>query len=346
VPSLPRAIRPSTISDVARTAGVSVGTVSNVLNNPSIVAKTTRQQVEAALRATGFVRDARARSLSGALGTTVGCVLLDLANPYFAALARGIEDGLADRGCVAIMCSSDVDPARESRALHALLENRVRGVILNAVETVPPELDGILATGVPVALLDNPGLRDDVCSVTSDNVTGGRQVADHLLDLGHDRIALLRHEHHVPALEDRILGAYQAATARGLRPELVFRDVYFSSTRDDGEAGQAIDTALATPSPCTAVVCYNDMSALTVLAELHGRGIRVPAEMSVVGYDDLPFARLVGPALTTVRQPIHRLGRAAAELVLAESEPGHLHQQVVFTPELVVRASTTAPTKT
>jgi len=343
VSHLPRALRPSTISDVARAAGVSVGTVSNVLNNPSIVARSTRQQVEAAMRATGFVRDARARSLSGALGSTVGCVLLDLGNPYFAEIARGIEDGLGEQGCVAIMCSSDVDAARLSRCLHTLLENRVRGVILNAVESVPSELDAILETGVAVVLLDNPGLREDVCSVTSDNLTGGRLAAEHLLDLGHRRIALIRHDLRVPALEDRVAGAHEAAAARGLKPESVFRDVVFGPSRRGAAPGPVVDAALAGDDPCTAIVCFNDMSALSVLAELRDRGISVPTEMSLVGYDDLPFARLLSPGLTTVRQPTHGLGRAAAHLVVAEAEPGHQHRQVLFTPQLVVRESSAAP---
>jgi LacI family transcriptional regulator len=343
VSRVPRAVRPTTISDVARAAGVSVGTVSNVLNNPSIVARTTRQQVEVALRATGFVRDARARSLSGSPGTTVGCVLLDLANPYFAEIARGIEDGLGERGCVAIICSSDVDAARLSRCLHTLLENRVRGVILNAVEEVPAELDGILETGVAVVLLDNPGLRSDVCSVTSDNVTGGRLVAEHLLDLGHRRIALLRHERQIPALDDRVNGAYEAASARGLEPAQVFRDVFFGPADETDGAGQAVDAALAGDDPCTAFVCYSDTAALNVMAELRDRGVAVPDQMSVMGYDDLPFARLLSPALSTVRQPTHSLGRAAAHLVLAEAEPGHQHRQILFTAELIARESTAPP---
>lgn len=342
VSRVPRALRPTTISDVARAAGVSVGTVSNVLNNPSIVARTTRQQVETALRATGFVRDARARSLSGSPGTTVGCVLLDLANPYFAEIARGIEDGLAERGCVAIICSSDVDAARLSRCLHTLLENRVRGVILNAVEAVPTELDAILETGVAVVLLDNPGLRSDVCSVTSDNVTGGRLVAEHLLDLGHRRIALLRHERQIPALDDRVSGAHEAAIARGLDPAEVFRDVYFGAADETDGAGQAVEAALA-DEPCTAFVCYSDTAALNVMAELRDRNVAVPGEMSVMGYDDLPFARLLAPALSTVRQPTHSLGRAASHLVLAEAEPGHQHRQILFTAELVARESTAPP---
>jgi LacI family transcriptional regulator len=340
VSDLPRAVRPTTISDVARAAGVSVGTVSNVLNNPSIVARSTRQQVEAALRATGFVRDARARSLSGAPATTIGCVLLDVSNPYFAQLARGVEDALADRGCVAIICSSDFNPSRLSRCLRTLLENRVGGMILNAVDAVPSELDAILGTGVPVVLLDNPGLRDDVCSVTSDNLTGGRLVAEHLFDLGHRRIALLRHPLRIPVLEDRITGAHQAATARGLQPDLVFRDVPFEPSRPEGEVAPAVDAALAGPSPCTALVCFNDLTALDALAELHRRDVPVPDAMSVVGYDDLPVARLLLPALTTVHQPTNLLGRAAAELVLAETEPDHQHRKAVFTPELVIREST------
>ena len=334
--------RPASIADVAREAGVSVGTVSNVLNTPHIVAKLTRQRVETALRTTGFVRNAAARSLTGAPGSTVGCVVLDLSNPYFAAVARGLEDGLTARGCLAIICSSDIDADRQSRCMQTLLENRVRGIVLNAVPAVLPELEAMLRAGVPITLLDNPDFDLDVCSVSSDNQTGGLQAAGHLLDLGHRRIALLRHELDIPPLQDRILGARRAAVDRGLEPDAVFREIVVRSSARDRLAGFIIDDMLAGAS-CTAALCYNDMTALAVLAALRERDITVPDQVSVIGYDDLDFAGLLFPALTTVRQPTYRLGRAAAELVLSEGEPRHRHRKALLVPDLVVRASTAPP---
>jgi LacI family transcriptional regulator len=335
--------RPANIAGVARLAGVSVGTVSNVLNNPHLVSAVTRERVEAVLRRTGFVRNAAARQLTGAPSASVGCVLLDLSNPYFAEIARGLEDGLAEQGCLAIMCSTDVDTKREQHYLQLLLETRVRAVVLNSVEAAPTGLDAFLEKGIPVVLLDNPRQRRDLCGVGSDSVAGGRLAADHLLDLGHRRIALLRHDVGVPALRDRVTGVHEAVSARGLQPWDVLTEVYLEPPGHHGDPGPALDSALAGPDPCTAFLCYNDMAALKLLSGLRDRGISVPGDVSVVGYDDLAFARLLSPALTTIRQPTYDLGRAAARLVLAEARPGHVHRQAAFTPALVVRGSTGPP---
>lgn len=335
--------RATNMADVARQAGVSVGTVSNVLNNPQLVAAPTRERVEQVLRRTGFVRNAAARQLTGVISSTVGCVLLDLSNPYFAEIARGLEDGLAEAGCLAIMSSSDVDADREQRALQMLLEAGIRALVLNSLEDAPAGIDQFAAKDIPIILLDNARSRTDLCTVASDGVAGGRLAADHLLDLGHRRIALLRHDPGVPSLADRKAGSRQAAQARGLDPERTFLDVALQPPAHHGDPEPALDQALRGPDPCTAFLCYNDMAALTVLSGLRRRGLSVPGDLSVIGYDDLAFAALLSPGLTTVRQPTYDLGRAAAGLVLAEAAPDHVHQQLTFAPSLVVRGSTAPP---
>lgn len=335
--------RPGNIADVAKLAGVSVGTVSNVLNNPHLVSAATRERVEVVLRQTGFVRNAAARQLTGAPSASVGCVLLDLSNPYFAEIARGLEDGLAEQGCLAIMCSTDVDAKRERHYLQLLLETRVRAVVLSSVDAAPTGLEPFREKGIPVVLLDNLRQPADLCGVATDCVAGGRLAADHLLDLGHRRIALLRHEVDIPSLRDRLTGVHEALAARGLRPQDVFTEVYLEPPGHHGDPGPALDSALAGPDPCTAFLCYNDMAALKLLSGLRDRGVSVPGDVSVVGYDDLAFARLLSPALTTIRQSTYELGRAAARLVLAEARPGHVHRQASFTPALVVRESSGPP---
>jgi LacI family transcriptional regulator len=273
----------------------------------------------------------------------VGCVLLDLSNPYFAEIARGIEDGLAEQGCLAVMCSSDVDTKRERRYLQMLLETRVRAVLLNPVEASPDGLAQLRDNGIPVVMLDNPRAGDDVCGVSTDGVTGGRLAAGHLLDLGHRRIALLRHDVDLAALGDRVDGVRQAVVERGLDASDVLTDVYLEPPGHHGDPGRAIDDALAGPDPCTAFLCYNDMSALRILTGLRDRGLSVPGDVSVVGYDDLAFARLLAPALTTIRLPAYDLGRAAARMVGAEARPRHEHRRLTFAPSLVVRGSTGPP---
>lgn len=331
--------RPRTIADVARLAGVSVGTVSNVLNNPQRVSAARRRRVEEVLLATGFVRNAAARRLNGAPSTTVGCLLIDLSNPFFAEVARGVEDALAEQDCLITVRSTDVDVRRQERYLHLLLESQVRAVILSPV-TADTDLRALTGRGVPVVLLDDTARRPDACSIATDGVMGGRLAAGHLLDLGHRRIALLRHPGTVPSLNDRLLGARLAVGERGLDPDEVFTEVALDPPDHDGDPGAAIDRALAGERPCTAFLCYNDMAALSTLTGLRDRGLSVPTDVSVIGYDDLVFADRLSPALTTVRQPTYELGRGAARLALAEGDPGHRHEHVRLTPSLVVRAST------
>jgi LacI family transcriptional regulator len=345
-PAAARAVsrsRPTNMTDVARLAGVSVGTVSNVLNNPQLVAGPTRERVERVLRRTGFVRNAAARQLTGVMSSTVGCVLLDLSNPYFAEIARGLEDGLAEGGCLAIVASSDVDAEREQRALQMLLEAGIRALVLNSLDNSPIGIAQFVAKDIPIILLDDARRRSDLCTVASDCVAGGRMAADHLLDLGHRRIALLGPHLDIPSLVDRNVGSRAAAQARGLEPGQVFVDVSLQPPDHHGDPGPAIERALSGPEPCTAFLCPNDMAALTVLTGLQRRGLSVPRDVSVVGYDDLAFAALLSPGLTTVRQSTYDLGRAAAGLVLAEAERDHVHQQLTFAPTLVVRGSTAPP---
>ncbi len=339
----PRTRRPSSVQDIARAAGVSVGTVSNVLNNPHLVAAGTRARVEAALRSTGFVRNAAARQLKGLPSAIVGCLVLDLSNLFFAEIARGIEDRLEEEGCIVNLCSSDLKREREEQYLRVLQEVRVRGVILGTLDPAGSGLRDLVARDIPVVLLDAPRSGLPVCAVTVDNLAGGRAVAEHLLAQGHRRIALLDGGILVPSVSDRITGARQAVLARGLDPDQVFRKVSLGPPAHAGTPGPAIDAALAHPDPCTAFLCYNDMAALSIMLGLRERGLAVPGDVSVAGYDDLRFTSMVTPALTTVRQPTYEFGRAAADLLFAEGEPDHEHREVLFTPELVVRESTAPP---
>jgi LacI family transcriptional regulator len=324
-------------------AMVSIGTVSNVLNNPGVVATATRVRVEDAMRQTGFVRNSAARQLKGLPSPVVGCVVLDMSNLFFAEIARGIEDRLAESGCLVTMCSSDLKRDREEQYLSLFREIRVRGVILNSMDPPRSSVDRFLSDGIPVVLLDTPGHRPDVCALAVDNLAGGRLAGEHLLELGHRRIAILDGGILVPSVRDRIQGAREAAASRGLDPDDVFVNVSLVPPAYQGSPDLVIETALSGTRPCTALLCYNDMAALTVVQGLRERGISVPGQVSVVGYDDLRFAATLDPPLTTVRQATHAYGWTAADLLLSEAEAGHEHRQTTFTPELVVRRSTAPP---
>lgn len=328
-----------TIREVARLAQVSLGTVSNTLNNPSVVAPRTRARVLEAIEQTGFVRSTAAHQLRVGKSRTVGVVLLDIANPFFAEMVRGAESVLRDKGYVLMVCSTDESTEREHRYLRVLEEHRVDGLLIAPVERDLKSVAALASRGIPTVLLDRDPGSLDLCSVTVDDVRGGELAANHLMELGHEVIALVNGPLSIRQCADRRDGARRALRLAG-RPLATLCEISVNAlTVDHGE--EAVGPLLAsTPRP-TAVMCANDLLALGVLRGLSNAGVNVPQEMALVGYDDVAFASMLSPALTSVRQPKYELGASAAELLLEETADNspHRHRSVRFEPELVVRAS-------
>jgi LacI family transcriptional regulator len=321
--------RPS-VKDVAALSGVSVGTVSNVLNRPDLVSSATRQRVEDAMAELNFHRNASARQLRAGVSCTVGAIVSDVRNPFYTELLRGIEDRLAAEDHTLIICSSDNDPVREASFLRLLTEQGVRGVLITPMDTTSERLAALSSLGIPSVVLDAdvPGRP----SVGVDNVHGGRQAVAHLLAMGHRRIALLAAQQVLQSSQQRCQGARQAVEEAGLDPGEVLQIVHLSDVSANG-GQQAIIPLLDSGRPPTAVFTINDIVALGVLRELRVRGLRVPEDLAVVGYDDLFLAAELMVPLSSVRQPMREMGWAAADLLLA----GNPHP--TFVPELIVRAS-------
>lgn len=331
--------RPS-VADVARLAGVSVGTVSNVLNRPDRVSPATLERVQTAITDLGFVPSASARMLRRGVTQSIGAILLDLANPFFTALARGVEDRIAADSLALMLASSDEQAERERRALSLLEENGVRGILVTPARAEVGHLAAVRERGTPVVLVDAaPG--GNFPAVSVDDVHGGRIAVAHLLQIGHRRIAMANGPHSVRQCADRWAGAEQAVREAGLDPAQVLTEIRVGSLNDAG-GEQVAHTLLAQPASTrpTAVFCVNDLVALGLLRTALRAGLSVPGDLAVVGYDDVGFASMLLVPLTTVRQPTHRIGWAAADLLLrlgdAAEPPEHIH----FTPELVVRTST------
>lgn len=335
-----RAERRPSITDVAKRAGVSVGTVSNVLNRPDQVTPTTRDRVQAAIDELQFVRNASARQLRAGTIQTVGAIVLDIANPFFTEVARGVEDRLAAEDYTLMLSSSDEDPERESRYLRLFEEHGVQGVM---VTPSAGSIDALLAVrdrGVDVVLLDATSPFDDISSVAVDDVRGAALAIEHLVALGHNRIAFVNGPLSIRQCADRRAGVLQALHAAGLDPERALVEVTIGSLNADG-GEEGIAQVLDEADRPTAVFCVNDLAALGVLRGLRARDVAVPAEMAVVGYDDVTFASMLTVPLTSVRQPTHQLGWTAADLLLRQRTEGERfqHQRVQFQPELVVRGS-------
>jgi DNA-binding LacI/PurR family transcriptional regulator len=330
----------ASIKEVARHAGVSLGTVSNVLNRPEVVAPVTRQRVLDAIADLGFVRNDAARHLRAGRSRTVAIVVLDVANPFFTDVASGAEAVVEEAGCMVVVCNSGEDPARERRHLDLLEEQRVRGVLVTPVsDGRQPRLERFVERGIPVVLVDRGARSANQCSVAVDDVMGGRLAADHLAAQGHRRVAFVGGPLSLRQVADRLDGATGALSERGVAPPRVVETAHLTVA-----AGRdAVDEIAALPAGerPTAIFCANDLLALGVLQGLIARHLRVPEDMAVIGYDDIEFAAGAAVPLSSVRQPREELGRTAAQLLLEETGDGrqHQHRHVVFQPELVVRKS-------
>jgi LacI family transcriptional regulator len=335
----PRPVRRRSIRDVAERANVSVGTVSNVLNNPELVADATRERVEQAIAELGFVRNGSARQLRAGQSRSVGAIVLDVANPFFTEVTRGIEDRLREDNLLLVLCSSDDSAEKEQHYLTVLEEQRVRGVLVTPAGRDLSTLARMQQLGMAVVLLDRPSPTPDFCSVAVDDARGGELAGRHLLDAGHQVIGFITGPRTIRQCADRRRGLRKAVRAAGLDPDRAIREVVAPLNADGGDS--AVDELLASGPRPTALFCVNDITALGALRGLRRAGLAVPDDIAVVGYDDVEFASMLSTPLTSVRQPKYQIGSAAADLLLAEGdEPSaHDHRQQLFIPELVVRES-------
>ncbi|TDV57135.1 LacI family DNA-binding transcriptional regulator [Actinophytocola oryzae] len=325
------------MKDVAAVAGVSIGTVSNVLNRPHLVSEATRLRVQAAIVELGFVRNETARQLRAGSSRTIAYVVLDAANPFFNDVARGVEEIARGEGMVVYLCNSNQDGVREREYLERLREQRVQGVLITPID---PNGERLADLGMPVVLVDCHARDDRTCSVAVDDVLGGQLALEHLLETGHERIAFVGGPMNVQQVRDRNQGARDALAKWDGTAELVVLDTEALVVAEGRRAGERL-VALPPEQRPTAAFCANDLLALGLLQAMTRFGLSVPGDLAVVGYDDIEFAEAAAVPLTSVRQPRELLGRTAARLLLEEaSDEVHTHQQVRFRPELVVRAST------
>ncbi|MFP5068123.1 LacI family DNA-binding transcriptional regulator [Pseudonocardia nantongensis] len=329
------------MKDVAARAGVSLGTVSNALNRPEQVSDHTRRRVEAAIEALGFVRNESARQLRSGRSRTLAYVLLDAGNPFFTDVARGVEETAEAAGRAVFLCNSGDSPDRQASYLDLLEQQRVEGVLITPVGRAQERLERLRRRGIPVVVVDRDA-GEGFCSVNADDRAGGGLAAEHLLELGHDRIALVGGPTSIGQVADRFAGARDAAAAAGATEPLLLETAGLNVV-EGRRAGERLAGLPAARRP-TAAFCANDLLALGLLQRMVRLGLDVPGDLAIVGYDDIEFAEAAAVPLTSVAQPRQQLGRTAAELLLeeAQGDPAHRHRNISFTPELMVRASTRA----
>lgn len=328
------------IKDVARVAGVSVGTVSNVLNRPARVSADTVHRVRAAIDQLGFVRNDAARQLRMGQSSTIGLVVLDIGNPFFAEIARGAEDAADEAGLSVILGNSDENVAREGAYLDLFEEQRVRGVLISPMGDVTERLERLRSHGLRAVLVDRSGDGSGVSSVSVDDVAGGYLAVRHLLDQGRRRIAYLGAQFEIRQVTDRLEGA-RRAVSEVADASLEIITAPGLTVVDGRSAGRELLERADGRRP-DAVFAVNDLLAIGLLQALVMTGdVHVPNDIALVGYDDIDFASAAVVPLTSIRQPSRLLGETALRILLDEADnPDLLPRDVVFSPELVVREST------
>ncbi|MFL0410563.1 LacI family DNA-binding transcriptional regulator [Microbacterium paludicola] len=327
------------IREVAARAGVSVGTVSNVLNRPESVPQATLERVRAAIADLGYVRNDAARQLRAGRSTTVGLVVLDARNPFFTDVARGADDAAARHGLSVLIGNSDEQPERELRLVSHFEEQRALGLLISPIGDDVARLREIHDRGTPVVLVDRTVEGSGFSSVAVDDIHGGELAARHLLETGRRRLAYIGGPVSLRQVEDRAEGARRAVAAvAGATLETV--PVASLTVAEGRAAGERIAALPAAERP-DAVFAANDLIALGVLQALVQAGVSVPEDVALIGYDDIDFASAAAVPLSSIRQPSRRMGETALSILVEEAaDPSLEPRVVVFEPELVVRAST------
>jgi len=337
----------SRITEVADRAGVSAMTVSRVLNNSGYVSAATRQRVELAIAQLGYVPNALARQLRSKRTKMLALVVSDISNPFFTTIARGVEDAASARGFAVMFCNTDESNAEESRYLRLLVERQVDGVLLVPAENAAASLRLLRTHNIPVVVLDRRASRR-VDNVRCDSEAGAHALARHLIELGHRRIAVLTGRRGISTSVDRVAGVRRALADAGLELEdslVRYGGFNFGNTNLADGRLMTQDVLSANDDPPTAIFAANNFIAFGAVRALRELGLRVPDDISVVAFDDLPAEWVDEPFLTVAAQPAYEIGRRAADMMIdgLVGKRTSAGESVVLPFEVIVRPSTAAP---
>jgi len=343
-----------TLLDIARASGFSVSTVSIVLSNAPLsknVAATTRTHIRAIAGRLGYHPDAYARSLRSRSTQTIGILAFDLSDPFCIPIMRGVQEGLHTAGYLPLLMDAQTERKLFDRYLDTILERRAEGVIVIAswVFEETNLLADVRKNNVPILIVGRDLTERGISSILVDNEDGGALATRHLVDLGHRDLAVIRGPQQMCDSKPRWAGIQRVAAASGIQldPRLVFELPGLADPLSGFDGGRRFaQKMLGSGCPFTAVLAFDDLTALGVVRGLTEAGLRIPHDCSVMGFDDVLPAEVTTPAISTIRQPLREMGLEAAQLVLQSiKRPGkgdkvRLHKTQ---PELVVRMSTSAP---
>jgi LacI family transcriptional regulator len=331
--------RTITIADVARDAGCSINTVSRALNNLPGVSASSKARIESSAHRLGYVPSRVARSLLTRKTNTIGLVVTDCTNPFYARLIRAIEDDAFARGFNVTLCNSGEDHEREVRAIKLLIESRVDGMLITPVQFASDHIADVIRRSIPTVLVGRRFLNLDTCWVMSDNEAGARAATSLLLSLGHRRIGHVTGRPEISSARQRFDGYQAALEDHGVAMDeaLIVR-----GERNVEGGRECAHRLLSIPSPPSAVFAYNDLQALGVMRAARERGLTVPHDLAVVGCDNIELSAYFEVPLTTVAQPTYAIGRSASSLLfrmLAGEDVSPTDRTVLLEPELIVRES-------
>jgi DNA-binding LacI/PurR family transcriptional regulator len=332
-----RGHRQPSIKDIARLARVSHPTVSRALQNSPLVNAKTAAKIRKIADEAGYRPSAVARGLVTRRTRTIGLVVTSVNDPFAAEVTLGIEQAANEHGYSVYLANSNAEPERERRMVQTFAEQRVDGIIVTSSRVGALYLPMLAEMMVPIVLLNDQYPGEFVHSVLIENVQGARAAVEHLIEFGHRRIAYVGDRSGYHSDTERLTGYKEALAAAGIAfaPEL--------AVTGDGRPEAAIDAVnalLALDHPPTAICCYNDMTALGAMHAIHARGLSIPADVSVTGFDDLFFAPYLQPSLTTVRQPMRRMGEIAMQNLLKLMSAEESVALTRVESKLIVREST------
>jgi DNA-binding LacI/PurR family transcriptional regulator len=328
--------RAVSIKDIARAAGVHHSTVSRALRNGPMVKGETAERIQKIAQAAGFTASAVARSLATQKTLLIGVVVIDIADSFHHEIISGLDKVAEENGYSVILADSQGDPDREGKIVRSFHERRVDAIVVMSSRAGGRYLPHLAERKMPIVLLNNQIQESFVHSVSINNVDGATTAVRHLVALGHRRIAYIGHQDRVYSDTERMMGYRRALEEAGIPVNESF--VVHTETNPEGGIG-AIRKLLAMKPAPSAVFCYSDMLAIGVLKGAR-EVLRVPQELSIVGFDDLFLARYLEPALTTVRQPKWEMGKLVMELTLKLLAGEKVHKTTIVEGELIVRDST------
>lgn len=329
-----------TIYDVAKESGVSIATVSKVINNTGNMRDTTRERVKEAMKRLNYQPSMMASALTGKGTKTLGLLVPNISNPFFSEMARSIEDRAHEFGMSVIICSTYEDSEKETKYLELLQRQQVDGFIVASTFHDMKLLKNLRKRGIPLVMLthDNAGL--GVASVSVDDFKGGYEATSYLISLGHTDIAIIAEYANSSSM--RIYGYREALAASSL---VCSDDNIYKTTATLPNAKQVLKEIIAKGKVPTAIFACNDILAIGIIQEAKEIGLKVPEDLSVIGYDNTILSTIIVPPLTTIAQPIDDIGRRVVDVILDEIKGNaQINERILFNPELIVRGTTASNT--